>query len=310
MVKTPSPWRFMDAGHRYLNQRIRYMSNQTQFAIIGAGTMGEAIIGGLLRQNLTSPENIHASEPRPERCEELKNKYGVTASSHNTEVVENADVVVLAVKPQVLDKVLSELAGHISPEAVVISIIAGAPIEKISMGLAHPAVIRTMPNTPGQIGKGITVWFASSAVSEGQMEKARLMLQALGEDIQVDEEYYLDMATAVSGTGPMYVYLFMEAFMDAAVHLGFSRYVAEKLVIETIRGSLDYYEGQSVHVADLRNKVTSPGGTSAVALYYLEKAGFRTAISRAIFAAYERSRQLGKGNSDQPLENNNYKKNE
>ena len=281
------------------------MSNQTQFAIIGAGTMGEAIIGGLLRQKLTSPENIHASEPRLERCEELKNKYGVFASSHNAEVVENADVVVLAVKPQKLENILSELAGHIPPKAVVISIIAGATMEKISSGLGHAAVIRTMPNTPGQIGKGITVWFASSAVSEDQMEKARLMLQALGEDVQVDEEYYLDMATAVSGTGPMYVYLFMEAFMDAAVHLGFSRYVAEKLVIETIRGSVDYYEGQSVHVADLRNKVTSPGGTSAVALYYLEKAGFRTAISRAIWAAYERSQQLGKGNSDQTLEKNN-----
>jgi pyrroline-5-carboxylate reductase len=281
------------------------MGNQTQFAIIGAGSMGEAIIGGLLRQHLTSPENIHASEPRSERCVELKNKYGIYVSSHNTEVVENADVVVLAVKPQRLEKILSELSGHIPPEAVVISIIAGAPIEKISRGLTHDAVIRTMPNTPGQIGKGITVWFASNTVSKSQMEKARLMLQALGEDVQVDEEYYLDMATAVSGTGPMYVYLFMEAFMDAAVHLGFSRYVAEKLVIETIRGSVDYYEGQSVHVADLRNKVTSPGGTSAVALYYLEKAGFRTAISRAIWAAYERSQQLGKDKLDQLPDKNN-----
>ncbi len=281
------------------------MTNQTNFAIIGAGTMGEAIISGLLRQNLTSPKNIHASEPRSDRCEELKNKYGICVSSHNTEALENADVVILAVKPQQLEKILSELSGHIPAEAVVISIIAGAPIEKLSRGLAHESIIRTMPNTPGQIGKGITVWYASSAVTEDQMGKARLMLQALGEDVQVDEEYYLDMATAVSGTGPMYVYLFMEAFMDAAVHLGFSRYVAEKLVIETIRGSVDYYEGQSVHLADLRNKVTSPGGTSAVALYYLEKAGFRTAISRAIWAAYERSQQLGKDKLTQLPDKNN-----
>ncbi len=280
------------------------MSNQTKFAIIGAGAMGEAIIGGLLRQKLTSPEHIHASEPRPERCEELKTKYGITISTHNLDVVENADVVVLAVKPQRLEKILSELSGHIPPQAVVVSIIAGASIEKISTGLAHNIVVRTMPNTPGQIGKGITVWFASNTVADDQMAKAHMMLQALGENIQVDEEYYLDMATAVSGTGPMYVYLFMEAFMDAAVHLGFSRYVAEKLVIETIRGSVDYYESQSVHVADLRNKVTSPGGTSAAALYYLEKAGFRTAISRAIWAAYERSQQLGKGKLDQHPEKN------
>ena len=281
------------------------MSEQTKFAIIGAGAMGEAIIGGLLRQSLTSPENIRASEPRIERCEELSDKYGVATSSDNLQVLENTDVVVLAVKPQRLEKVLYELAGNIPINAVVISIIAGASIEKLSKGLAHDSIIRTMPNTPGQIGKGITVWFASPTVSTSQMNKAKLMLQALGKDIQVDEEYYLDMATGISGTGPMYVYLFMEAFMDAAVHLGFSRHIAEQLVIETIRGSVDYYESQSVHVADLRNKVTSPGGTSAAALYYLEKAGFRTAISRAIWAAYERSQQLGKGKLDQHPEKNN-----
>ena len=283
------------------------MNNQTKFAIIGAGTMGEAIIAGLLRQKLTSPENIYASEPRLERCEELQMKYGVKTSTQNVQVLADADVVLLSVKPQVLDKVLNELKGFIPSEAVVISILAGATIEKISNGLAHQAVVRTMPNTPGQIGKGITVWFASNAVTEKHLEKALLLLQALGENIRVDEEYYLDMATAVSGTGPMYVYLFMEAFMDSAVHLGFSRHVAEKLVIETIRGSVDYYESQSVHVADLRNKVTSPGGTSAAALYYLEKAGFRTAISRAIWAAYSRSQQLGKGKVDQNPEKNSDK---
>ena len=283
------------------------MNNQTKFAIIGAGTMGEAIIAGLLRQKLTSPENIYASEPRLERCEELQMKYGVKTSTQNVQVLADADVVLLSVKPQVLDKVLNELKGFIPSEAVVISILAGATIEKISNGLAHQAVVRTMPNTPGQIGKGITVWFASNAVTEKHLEKALLLLQALGENIRVDEEYYLDMATAVSGTGPMYVYLFMEAFMDSAVHLGFSRHVAEKLVIDTIRGSVDYYESQSVHVADLRNKVTSPGGTSAAALYYLEKAGFRTAISRAIWAAYSRSQQLGKGKVDQNPEKNSDK---
>ena len=283
------------------------MNNQTKFAIIGAGAMGEAIIAGLLRQKLTSPENIHASEPRLERCEELRIKYGIKASPQNVQVLANADVVLLSVKPQILDKILKELKGFIPSEAVVISIIAGATIEKISNGLAHQAVVRTMPNTPGQIGKGITVWFASDVVTEKHLEKARLILQSLGEHIQVNEEYYLDMATAVSGTGPMYVYLFMEALMDSAVHLGFSRHVAEKLVIETIRGSVDYYESQSVHVADLRNKVTSPGGTSAAALYYLEKAGFRTAISRAIWAAYTRSQELGKGKFDQNPEKNNDK---
>jgi len=156
--------------------------------------------------------------------------------------------------------------------------------------------VRAMPNTPAQIGEGITVWTAAPAVSEVQREMARQILAALGEEIFLEEEYYLNMATALSGTGPAYVFLFMEAMVDAGVHLGFPRRVAEQLVAQTVRGSVDYYtrDTDPVHLARLRNQVTSPGGTSAAALYYLEKAGFRTAISRAVWAAYERSRELGK----------------
>jgi pyrroline-5-carboxylate reductase len=280
------------------------MEHQPQFAIIGAGAMGEAILGGLIRQNLTKTDNITASEPRETRRIELKDRYGIRTTKDNLEAIREADVVVLAVKPQRLSKILTELSGKIPSKAVIISIIAGASVNTIAEGLNHDSVVRTMPNTPGQIGKGITVWYANPAVTEDHLNSAKLMLKALGEDVQVEEEYYLDMATAISGTGPMYVFLFMEALMDAGVHLGFSRHIAEKLVVETIRGSVDYYESQDVHVANLRNKVTSPGGTSAAALYYLEKAGFRTAISRAIWAAYERSQQLGQGKLDQHPERN------
>jgi pyrroline-5-carboxylate reductase len=162
-----------------------------------------------------------------------------------------------------------------------------------------------MPNTPAQIGEGITVWTAAPKVLAEQREMARQILGALGEEIFVEEENYLDMATALSGTGPAYVFLFMEAMVDAGVHLGFPRRIAERLVAQTVRGSVDYYEKRDdpVHLARLRNEVTSPGGTSAAALYYLEKAGFRTAISRAIWAAYERSRQLGAGGKTTPPEN-------
>lgn len=281
------------------------MGEQPRFAIIGAGAMGEAILAGLIRQNLTSREFIKASEPRRDRREDLEANYGIQLTDDNRLAILNADVVILAVKPQKLEKILNDLKGQIPQKAVVISIIAGASLEKLSAGLSHQAIIRTMPNTPGQIGEGITVWFPTSAVNDSQLFNAELMLKALGENIRVDEEYYLDMATALSGTGPMYVFLFMEAMMDAGVHLGFSRHVAEKLVIETIKGSVDYYQSQDVHVADLRNKVTSPGGTSAAALYYLEKAGFRTAISRAVWAAYERSQLLGQGKLDQHPEKNN-----
>jgi pyrroline-5-carboxylate reductase len=189
------------------------------------------------------------------------------------------------------------LRGAIKPSALVLSIVAGASIEKIGDGLGHKRIVRSMPNTPAQIGEGITVWTAAPEVSEDQHEMARQILAALGDEIFVEEEYYLDMATALSGTGPAYVFLFMEAMVDAGVHLGFPRRIAEMLVAQTVRGSVDYYQKRSdpVHLARLRNQVTSPGGTSAAALYYLEKAGFRTAISRAIWAAYERSQELGRG---------------
>jgi pyrroline-5-carboxylate reductase len=160
--------------------------------------------------------------------------------------------------------------------------------------LKHKAVVRSMPNTPGQIGEGISVWTASRETSEEQRELARQILGALGDQVFVEDEYYLDMATALSGTGPAYVFLFMEALIDAGVHLGFPRRIAEQLVLQTIRGSVAYYENAERHPATLRNQVTSPGGTSAEALYYLDKAGFRTAISRAVWAAYQRSLELGK----------------
>jgi pyrroline-5-carboxylate reductase len=162
-------------------------------------------------------------------------------------------------------------------------------------------VVRSMPNTPAQIGQGITVWTASAKVEPEQREAARQILSALGDEAYVEEESYLDMATALSGTGPAYVFLFMEAMVDAGVHLGFPRRLAEKLVAQTVRGSVDFYTHSTdpLHLAHLRNQVTSPGGTSAAALYYLEKAGFRTAISRAIWAAYERSIQLGKETESQ-----------
>jgi len=159
-----------------------------------------------------------------------------------------------------------------------------------------------MPNTPCQIGKGITVWAASDTVTPGNLEFARNIFKAMGEEIFTANEDDLDRATALSGTGPAYVYLFMEAMVDAGVHLGFSRRIAEKLVIETLRGSVDFYDrgdAKNRHLAALRNQVTSPGGTSAEALYYLEKAGFRTAVSRAIWAAYQRTLELGQDQHSQ-----------
>ncbi len=272
------------------------MFNNKKITIIGPGVMAEAIIGGLIRTGITGSEQLFVSGPRQERVEQLKQSYGVYGLTDNVGAVQNADVVVLSVKPQQLDKVLAELRASIKTSALVLSIVAGASIEKITDGLAHPSVVRSMPNMPAQIGEGITVWTAATAVSAEQKEIARQILCALGDEIFVEEETYLDYATALSGTGPAYVFLFMEALVDAGVHLGFPRRIAEQLVAKTVRGSVDYYWNREdpMHLARLRNYITSPGGTTAYALYYLEKAGFRTAISRAIWAAFERSRELGK----------------
>jgi pyrroline-5-carboxylate reductase len=264
--------------------------------------MAEGMIYGLIRCQVAHADRLIAAGPRLERLQELHARYGIAITTDNAEAARQSDVVVLSVKPQRLDRVLAGLRGSIQPSALVISIVAGASVEKISAGLRHPVVVRSMPNTPAQIGEGITVWTASSDVTAEQMEMARQILGALGQEVYVEEENYLDMATALSGTGPAYVFLFMEAMVDAGVHLGFPRRIAEQLVAQTLRGSVDYFTRRDdpVHLARLRNEVTSPGGTTAYALYYLEKAGFRTAISRAVWAAFERSQELGKGGKSHP----------
>jgi len=264
-----------------------------KIAFIGPGVMAEAMIAGLLRQKLAKPEDLTASGPRWERVTELHKRYNIQAATDNASAAHEADVVVLSVKPQRLSDVMKGLKG-IRPDALVLSIVAGASIKKISAGLKHKAIVRSMPNTPGQIGEGITVWTASHETGNEQREMARQILGALGQEVFVEDESYLDMATALSGTGPAYVFLFTEALIDAGVHMGFPRRIAEQLVLQTIKGSADFYEQAEKHPAALRNQVTSPGGTSAEALYYLEKAGFRTAISRAVWAAYQRSLELGR----------------
>lgn len=271
------------------------MLTNAQIAFIGSGAMAEAMITGLLTKGIAQHSNIIASGPRAERGETLRSNFNIRTTVDNAQAATGADVVVISVKPQVLPHVLPQLRGRIASSALVLSIVAGARIETIVNGLAHASVVRSMPNTPAQIGEGITVWIASSSVSWAQREQARLLLGALGDEVEADDEDQLDMATALSGTGPAYVYLFMEALVDAGVHLGFSRRVAEQLVVQTVRGSVDFYKHSPNHLARLRNQVTSPGGTTAEAMYYLEKAGFRTAISRAVWAAYQRSVSLGQG---------------
>lgn len=276
-----------------LSDNPRMALRDRTLAFIGGGTMAEAMIRGLLERHLVPASRIIVTGPRRERRAELRRAFGVRVAASNLAAAKQADVVILSVKPQILPVVLRELHGKLRPEQLVLSIVAGATLRAIGEGLGHEAVVRSMPNTPAQVGMGISVWCATREVDEAQRGRAATILGALGEQIAVDDEELVDMATAVSGTGPTYVFLLMEALVDAAVHLGFSRRVAEELVLQTVEGSALFARKSGRHLAELRNMVTSPGGTSAAAIYQLEKGGLRTVLSKAIYAAYQRTRELG-----------------
>jgi pyrroline-5-carboxylate reductase len=266
---------------------------QRTIATVGSGVMAEAMIAGLLRGGIVSPERIVASHPRPERRAELEATYRIRTVAANVDAVAAADVVLLAIKPQMLGRVGPELASVLRPGQLVLSILAGATTAALTGALRHRQVVRSMPNTPARLGKGMTVWYATPETSADQRAQASAILRALGHEIEVDDERLVAMATAVSGTGPTYVFLFMEALIDAAVHLGFPRHVAHDLVIETIEGSTLFAKQSGDHPAVLRNMVTSPGGTSAAALHELESGRLRTVLSEAVWAAFRRTVELG-----------------
>ena len=261
--------------------------------VVGAGVMAEAMIEALLEGGAVQPEGLVASHPRGERRERLAERLGVRLLPNNSDAVEPAAVVVLAFKPQVLAQVMREIGPALRREQVVVSIVAGAKLRTLTRGLGHAAVVRAMPNTPAQIGRGITVWVASPDCDARQRALARSVLASFGEEREVAEEDYLAMATALSGTGPTYLFAVMEALIDAGVHLGFTRELAHDLVVETLIGSAEFARRSELHPAQLRNAVTSPGGTSAAAIYELEKGGLRTVFSDAVWAAYRRTLELG-----------------
>jgi pyrroline-5-carboxylate reductase len=262
-------------------------------ATVGSGVMAEAIIAGVLRGNLVTPDQIVASHPRADRRDALARTHGVRTVDGNAAAIDGADVVLLAIKPQMLARVGREIRGGLKPGQLVISILAGATTRALTGHLGHREVVRSMPNTPAQLGKGMTVWYATPETSAEQREQAASLLGALGAQIEVDDEKLVAMATAVSGTGPTYVFLVMEALIDAAVHLGFARHVAHDLVVETLEGSTLFAKQSGLHPAELRNMVTSPGGTSAAALHELESGRLRTVLSEAVWAAFRRTVELG-----------------
>jgi pyrroline-5-carboxylate reductase len=262
-------------------------------ATVGSGVMAEAMIAGLLRGQLVRPDQVVASHPREERRDALHAEYGIRTVSHNADAVVDADVILFGIKPQMLDKVGREIGPHLRRGQLVLSVLAGATTAALTGILGHDQVVRSMPNTPARLGKGMTVWYATPATTEQQRAQAAALLGALGVQLEVDDEKMVAMATAVSGTGPTYVFLVMEALIDAAVHLGFPRHIAHDLVIETLEGSTLFAKHSGLHPAELRNMVTSPGGTSAAALHELERGRLRTVLSEAVWASFRRTVELG-----------------
>ena len=269
------------------------MQLQGKITFVGGGVMGEAIIGSLIRNGLLSPPQICVSEPLPPRREHLRHTFGVRTETDNGQAVTDAAVVVLAVKPQALDPVLLDLKGNLPADALVISIMAGVRIHTLRSGLNHEKIVRSMPNTPAQVGKGMTVWTDTAAVTDTDRSYAQAILEAMGQAIYAADENYLDMATGLSGSGPGFVYLLLEALIDAGVHIGFSRDHAQQMVLQTVEGSVELMRHSGLHAADLRNRVTSPAGTTAAGSLVLERAGVRAALIDAVDVAYRRSRELG-----------------
>ena len=264
-----------------------------QIAFIGGGVMAEAIIGGIIESKIANAQDVHVGEPVEARRAHLENTYGLTAHANNRDALEDAGLSVLAVKPLCLPYVLPDLKGKLSKDNALLSIVAGATMKTLTDGLDHKAVIRVMPNTPAQIGAGMSVWTAAPEVPEDKRATTKQILGTLGEELYADDEKLIDMATALSASGPAYVFLFIEALIDAGVYLGMARDVARQLALQTVLGSAQLVKETGSHPAVLKDMVTSPGGTTIEAVRAFEDGGFRATIFSAVNAAYEKSKALG-----------------
>lgn len=260
---------------------------------IGTGNMAEALIRGLLRAQVVKPEQIWGSEPRQSRLEQIKQRYGIHVTKYNVDVVRHSQIVVLSVKPQILPAILDEIAANLKPKALVISVAAGVPIAVIEARLpAGMRVIRTMPNTPALVGAGATALSANQHASVDDMKIAEQIFRSVGITVTLDEEQ-LDAVTGLSGSGPAFLFLVIEALSDAGVKMGLSRYNSLALAAHTVLGSAKLLLETGEHPGQLKDMVTSPGGTAIAGLHTLEAGGLRTTLINAVEAATLRSRQLG-----------------
>ena len=268
------------------------MSIDKTIGFVGAGNMAEAMIRGLLRGGDFAPDRVSASGPREERMRELRETYAINATTDNA-VPAAAQIVVLSIKPQIISRVLDEIAGRVDPDALVISIAAGVPVAAIQARLAGGTrVVRAMPNTPALVDAGATAIARGEHARQSDLEDAKRIFDAVGLTVVLDE-YQLDAVTGLSGSGPAYVFLILEALSDAGVKVGLSRRTAQLLAAQTLLGSAKLLLETNEHPGRLKDMVTSPGGTAITGLHTLENGGVRTTLMNAVEAATRRSRELG-----------------
>jgi pyrroline-5-carboxylate reductase len=265
----------------------------SRIAFVGSGVMAEVMISGLLSEGAADPDRIWASGPREERAAQLRETYGVHATTDNLEAVASSDLVVLSVKPQTLPKVLPEIRKGIREGHLVMSIIAGARMKVLGCALGHPAIVRCMPNLPCRIRRGMTVWTATPQVRPEALEEVRSILRTMGKEIYVTDELDVDRATAVNGTGPALIAHFVKSLEDAANFIGEPRALARQSVLETILGTAEMMLASDRHPAELIDSVTSPGGTTSRALHVLQQGRFSAILTDAIDAALRRTVEMG-----------------
>ncbi|HYY76587.1 MAG TPA: pyrroline-5-carboxylate reductase [Gaiellaceae bacterium] len=268
---------------------------ERKLAVLGAGKAGEALIAGVLSAGWRTAEEIVATARHEEHLEDLGERYGIATTLSNVEAVEGAALVVIAVKPQDIEGLLSEIAGAVTADQTVLSIAAAIPTSLIERHLSDRVpVVRAMPNTPVTVHEGMAGIAAGTYAEEEHLARAEEVLGSVGRSVRVDEGY-MDAITAVSGSGPAYFALLAESMIEAGILLGLSREIATDLVVQTMLGTAKLLRDEKMHPVELREMVTSPGGTTIAAIRELEQAGVRAAFLNAIQAAMVRSKELAEG---------------
>jgi pyrroline-5-carboxylate reductase len=267
--------------------------SEKTIAFLGAGNMAEALIRGLLHSKTTAPERILATARRPDRARLLQETWGIRALTDNVAACRDADVVILCVKPQVMDRLVEQIAPAVDPTKLIISVAAGVPVEALERKLGAAArVVRAMPNTPALVGRGACAIAAGTHATQEDLDVATSIFDAVGITVTV-EENLLDAVTGLSGSGPAYIFLIIEALTDAGVKVGLPRYTALKLAAQTLLGSAELLIQTNAHPGQLKDQVTSPGGTAIAGLHTLEAGGLRTTLINAVEVATRRARELG-----------------